>query len=240
MRTAGRALVPVAGRKPKPEDQRRNRVKPRHDWTEYPDLPHHGGPPLPLLTPEPRRRRRKVIEPMRPLGPSGRDMWDALVTAAHDEPDRARLLVICETQDERASLRATLFKNGLHRADLRLLDAQLYSALNGWCDRHTSPRLMVWPRETQAWWDAVSTLPHAVDWTDADWRFAMDTAYVHAAVMNGDLRVAAELRTREKVIGTTVDARRDLRIRYVPPVDPATVENPSVTAMADYRRSVEQ
>lgn len=37
----------LAGRKPKPEDQRRNRHAPVHDWTEVEDVPYHG--PAPML-----------------------------------------------------------------------------------------------------------------------------------------------------------------------------------------------
>ena len=38
---------------------------------------------------------------------------------------------------------------------------------------------------------------------------------VHAMANHGAISAMAELRMREKVMGTTVDARRDLRIRYV-------------------------
>ena len=38
---------------------------------------------------------------------------------------------------------------------------------------------------------------------------------IQAAASHGQVTAMAELRMREKVLGTTVDARRDLRIRYV-------------------------
>ena len=91
-----------------------------------------------------------------------------------------------------------------------------------------------WPPETKAWWKAVSRMPHCVLWDDSDWQFAFDTARVAAAFHVGDTKAATELRQREKVMGTTLDARRDLRIRYVPAgtVDAASA---GVMAIDDYR-----
>lgn len=68
---------------------------------------------------------------------------------------------------------------------------------------------------TRAWWADVSTMPHCVLWTKSDWRFALETAMVADMMYRGDRAAAAELRLRERVLGTTLDARRDLRIRYV-------------------------
>tara|TARA_B110000971_G_C19792522_1_gene400436 strand:- start:187 stop:438 length:252 start_codon:yes stop_codon:yes gene_type:complete len=67
-------------------------------------------------------------------------------------------------------------------------------------------------------------MPHCILWQDSDWAFALDTAMVQAAASHGQVTAMAELRMREKVLGTTVDARRDLRIRYVEPeAEPLTV-----------------
>jgi len=68
---------------------------------------------------------------------------------------------------------------------------------------------------TRDWWTALCKMPHCVLWQDSDWSFALDTAMVQAAASHGQVTAMAELRMREKVLGTTVDARRDLRIRYV-------------------------
>jgi hypothetical protein len=70
---------------------------------------------------------------------------------------------------------------------------------------------------TKAWWRAVSRMPHCSLWSETDWQFAMVTALVADAAFRGDLKAVSELRQRERVIGTTDDARRDLRIRYVDP-----------------------
>jgi len=71
------------------------------------------------------------------------------------------------------------------------------------------------PPATRAWWNDVTSLPHCALWSKGDWRFALDTARVHAAFVGGDMARAAELRLRERAMGTTTDALRDLRIRYV-------------------------
>jgi hypothetical protein len=134
--------MPVAGRKPKPEGQRRNHHKPTHDWVEVPNVPFEGGPKLP---------RRK----------------------------------------------------------------------GGW------------PAFTKRWWETVSAMPHCVLWAPADWQFALDTALIAAEFHEGGVRVATELRQREKVLGTTMDARRDLRIRYVEVQ--GEVDDPGVTRLDDYR-----
>lgn len=90
-----------------------------------------------------------------------------------------------------------------------------------------------WPAATKRWWAAVSTMPHCCLWTEEDWQFAFDTAVVHATFSRGNIKAATELRNREKVLGTTMDFRRDLRIRYV---DPKVNEEPaSVTKLQDYK-----
>lgn len=74
---------------------------------------------------------------------------------------------------------------------------------NGWSDR------------TKEKWAVWSAMPHCSLWTEADWEFAIDTLYIAAKFYEGDTKAATELRNREKLLGTTLDFRRDLRIRYV-------------------------
>lgn len=98
-----------------------------------------------------------------------------------------------------------------------------------------------WPVATRRWWAAVSSMPHCVLWSTSDWSFALDTALVAAEFHSGERTTAAtELRQREKVLGTTADARRDLRIRYVPvaleePAPAEVEEGAPVTSLDDYR-----
>lgn len=94
-----------------------------------------------------------------------------------------------------------------------------------------------WPKATKRWWQVISRMPHCILWDEADWQFALDTAGVAATFHGGDMKQAVELRQREKVMGTTLDARRDLRIRYVEAVQEE--ERPGVTAIADYRKALE-
>jgi hypothetical protein len=138
--------MPVPGRKPKPDGQKRNRVKPTFEWAEVPDVPFSGGPNLPAK-------------------------WEG----------------------------------------------------------------RPWPTRTKAWWAAVRTMPHCVLWTATDWQHAIDTAHIHAKFADGDVRVAAELGRREKLLGVTLDSRRDLRIRYVDPGAQVDEDEGTVTAIADYR-----
>lgn len=70
---------------------------------------------------------------------------------------------------------------------------------------------------TKNWWKAVRRMPHCVLWSESDWHFALATALVADTAFRGVTTAAAELRQREKILGTTMDARRDLRIRYVRP-----------------------
>jgi hypothetical protein len=94
-----------------------------------------------------------------------------------------------------------------------------------------------WPAPTVRWWDTVSTMPHCSLWTRADWQFAIDTAEVHARWVTGG-RGATEVRIRERQLGTTVDARRSLRIQYVPPkrTEETAGEQPAgVVQLDDYR-----
>lgn len=89
-----------------------------------------------------------------------------------------------------------------------------------------------WPDGIVRRWHAYSTMPHCVLWGEADWEFAVDTLVMAARYFEGaDPRMAAELRNREKVMGTTMDFRRDIRVRYIDP--PAA--GLTVAKLDDYR-----
>jgi len=66
----------------------------------------------------------------------------------------------------------------------------------------------------------------------------MDTMILVGAFHRGDLPRAAEIRLREKVLGTTADALRDLRIRYTQGT-PAE-EEVGVTAINDYKNRLKK
>jgi hypothetical protein len=79
-------------------------------------------------------------------------------------------------------------------------------------------------------------MPHCVLWSDADWQFAHDTGGVHAVFANGGVRQAGELRLREMAMGTTWQARRQLRIRYLSGGEVAASDDPEVASLTDYRQ----
>ncbi len=91
-----------------------------------------------------------------------------------------------------------------------------------------------WRRRTRDKWVSWSSMPHCVLWGPAEWDFALDAIELAAQFHSGDSKVATELRNREKVLGTTMDYRRDLRIRYVAPADD-TPSDAGVTKLSDYR-----
>ncbi len=85
------------------------------------------------------------------------------------------------------------------------------------------PNRRRWSELVITWWDMVREMPHCVLWGPTDWHFAVETALMKqelwAEVNAGDgLRstLATEVRRREDQMGTTGEARRKLRIRYVP------------------------
>lgn len=71
-----------------------------------------------------------------------------------------------------------------------------------------------WPAATTAWWKAVSTMPHCVDWEPGDWESARMTALIHARVVEGDVTRSGELRLRERLMGATGEGRARLGIKY--------------------------
>lgn len=96
-----------------------------------------------------------------------------------------------------------------------------------------------WPQATLDWWRDISRMPHCALWTAAEWRYAMDTAEVHARTMEAwKGYTGAELRQREKLLGMLPDYRRDLRIRYVKPgskIDDQQATPAGVARLDDYR-----
>lgn len=94
-----------------------------------------------------------------------------------------------------------------------------------------------WEPLTKTWWSTISSMPHCRLWTRADWQFAVATAVVADCAHRGITSAAGELRQRERVLGTTIDARRDLRIRYVTNVaEPKVAIVPSTVTSIDERR----
>ncbi|MDP9334654.1 MAG: hypothetical protein M3Q30_15300 [Actinomycetota bacterium] len=95
-----------------------------------------------------------------------------------------------------------------------------------------------WPDATKRWWVALGAMPHCATWRPPAWEYMRTTALLHAEIVEGATAKAGELRIREAAMGTTDDALRALRIRYVPKVgaDPVVVESDEVQARRDARR----
>jgi hypothetical protein len=72
-------------------------------------------------------------------------------------------------------------------------------------------------------------------WSDSDWEFAIDTLELVAQFHEGNERLATEIRNRERVLGTTADYRRDLRIRYGTAVGDEDETPDVVPNLDDYR-----
>lgn len=87
---------------------------------------------------------------------------------------------------------------------------------------------------TRDWWGVISTMPHCVLWSKADWMFALASAVVADAAFCGIASAATELRQREKDMGATVEYRRANKIRYVDPVE-ESVDHLGVTSLDQYR-----
>lgn len=77
-------------------------------------------------------------------------------------------------------------------------------------------RQIAWPVPTIRWWGKIRSMPHCKRWTPGDWEYAFGTALVHAKTVEKGLGFA-ELRARERLMGTTWDARNAMRIKYVAP-----------------------
>lgn len=78
----------------------------------------------------------------------------------------------------------------------------------------TSRRRKAWPERTAAWWKMWAQAELAKTFTAADWEFLLDTALIHAAFWEGDMKQAAELRQRESQFAMTPESRARLRIQY--------------------------
>jgi hypothetical protein len=217
---------------------KRHRGTSEYSWTEVVDVPFEG--PVPALPERPRELDvRPLPDPPRPLGRHGRAVWDTAWRSAGAEPlDEEALLVLCEQMDERVSLRLRVLRGNEWRlrSALRMLDAQVAAGLSALGQATGRAVPQEWPAETRRWWTTVCRQPHCVLWSASDWEFALGTALVAATFHSGDVRAAAELRQRERILGTTTDARRDLRIRYVEPEVEENESEASVTAMDAYRR----
>lgn len=91
--------------------------------------------------------------------------------------------------------------------------------------------------EVRKWWNNLKAMPHCVLWSESDWDYAFDTAVLKQGFYDEPrATLAAEVRHREDQMGTTVEARRKLGIRYVEKdASAAPSTSPGVTRLDDRR-----
>lgn len=75
-------------------------------------------------------------------------------------------------------------------------------------------RTFNWPVMTREWWEMLDLHPLSHEFIAADWSYLMETARIHAAFWEGDMKVAGELRLRESKYGFTPEDRLKLRIQF--------------------------
>jgi hypothetical protein len=91
-----------------------------------------------------------------------------------------------------------------------------------------------WSTAMRDRWAAWSSMPHCRLWGPSDWEFALDSLEIAARFYDTVTATwSSELRYRERVMGTTHDARQGMRIRYVRPGEPQGLSK--VTPIDDYR-----
>jgi hypothetical protein len=92
-----------------------------------------------------------------------------------------------------------------------------------------------WSAAMRQRWAAWSSMPHCRLWGPADWEFGLDTLEIAARFHDtGAAAWSTELRYRERVMGTTYDARQGMRIRYI---DLENVTTASVLSLNSFRDS---
>jgi hypothetical protein len=108
-------------------------------------------------------------------------------------------------------------------------------------NRRHRPNGRPWPKQAIERWEIWRRMPHCVTWRKSDWQFAFDAIEIFAQLCEKPewpAFLCKELRDRERIMATTLDFRRAMRIRYLP-VDsvPAPVpgEQRGVTDLDDYR-----
>lgn len=71
-----------------------------------------------------------------------------------------------------------------------------------------------WPSATVEWWQMWGRSPLAASFTETDWAELLLAAFLHADFMEGNYKVAGELRLRTAKFGATPEDRLRLRIQF--------------------------
>lgn len=92
-----------------------------------------------------------------------------------------------------------------------------------------------WPARTHEWWRMWRESPLTDDYTQTDWDFLLDTAFLHAQFWQGDTKLASELRLRVAKFGATPEDRARLRIQFAQ-ADEAESKRPRGTGQGSRTR----
>lgn len=76
-----------------------------------------------------------------------------------------------------------------------------------------------WPTETTKWWRMWGESPLAAEFTETDWSELVIAAFLHAEFMEGNYKLAGELRLRTAKFGATPEDRLRLRIQFAQAVN---------------------
>lgn len=90
-----------------------------------------------------------------------------------------------------------------------------------------------WPAATVDWWALWGRAPLAPSFTETDWSELLIAAFLHAEFMEGNYKLAGELRLRTAKFGATPDDRLRLRVSL------AFAENTEVDTMRKVSRRSE-
>lgn len=97
-----------------------------------------------------------------------------------------------------------------------------------------------WPVATRTFWDMLDYHPLSGEFTDMDWSYLLDTARLHAAFWQGDIKLAAELRLREAKYGFTPEDRARLRLTFAQATDAEVTTAKKFVSARDRARGVTQ
>tara|TARA_R110002051_G_scaffold1853_1_gene10155 strand:- start:19890 stop:20369 length:480 start_codon:yes stop_codon:yes gene_type:complete len=95
-----------------------------------------------------------------------------------------------------------------------------------------------WPVATRRWWDMWGNSPLANDFTETDWAELLIAAFLHAEFMEGDYKLAGELRLRTAKFGATPEDRLRLRIQFAQAVDAEVTTARKVQTSRDRFRGI--
>jgi len=79
-------------------------------------------------------------------------------------------------------------------------------------DGATFSDIVDWPTATREWWEMWGRSPFAPSFTETDWSELQIAAFLHAEFMEGNYKLASELRLRTAKFGATPEDRLRLRV----------------------------